>query len=986
MKPALFLSIAFLLATPLLASQPNIVFVFVDDMGYSDIGCFGGEIDTPRIDSLADAGLRLSNFRVTPMCVTSRASLISGMEYSAAGFGNVSNGLSFAHLLRDAGYHTSITGKVHAFGNLSTGNPNTDYGFDRFFGFRDGATNNFKGDDTWRLDNADFNNFPPGFYATDAITDYTIDFIDQALSQGKPFFSWVCYNAPHGPHQAFEADIRKYYDTEVYAAGWDQLRRERFERQKAMGLVPADMVLAETGAEVPEWNSLPETSTDEWVRQKDFEALCMSAYAGMVDSVDQNVGRIIDHLSDPDGDPMTDDSVLENTLIIFCSDNGGSYAGQWTDRSALPWDPNSNVRFNTGYGWGVLQNTPFRSYKHSSYGGGVRSPFVAHWPDGISLPAGTILHQASNLWDFYPTFLELAGATYPASYAGKSTKPLMGESIVPLFTNASSTAGSDFFISHFTDRSKGLFDDGWKIVRYFDGPWELYNFDADPGEHHDLAGVRPDLRDVMVAQWDAHFAINPPSGGNGSVWNLPPGTEHRGWGFDNIRTGLVSSVPEYMSGGVPTDTPLTLTFVGAIDFNGTEGKKIRLQRFGNPEILWEADPDTSHPAQGSNTITFTDFPELEPDAHYYITWDTGWARYRDGNLKNINAVLESAFAYRFKTASSYGNELEKTLTVPPGGTALPEDDNTGNGVPDLLDHLLGAGMDSVEPRIRTGFDQTTNPPTPLLTFSGRNASSGSTLGIEYSPDLVTPFTPLFSINGSNHNPVGGTVTQFFERTGDDRTDYTLRLDPSAFPDGHGFFRAAGTIAGEVPLSIWTFRESSFSPVTLSTLATSQDATINGANSGIISSAGSFTFDDPVVAWSGAQLPASGISNQLRTAITATTDIEVTRITYTGYLWSDRPSGATTTVQADVVAFLNGSLDSPGVVSPNKTLVTGNGGKRITPFEISHPINGKTLNATDNWELRLRLEDDNGAAYSLGNPGDQEGFGIDTVLIYGKALP
>ena len=165
------------------APRPNIVFLMVDDMGYSDLGCYGGEIQTPSIDSLAAGGLRFTNFCVTPMCVTSRASILSGMEYHAAGAQLLPKGLSFAHLLQDAGYHTSISGKVHAFGDLDTGKPGQTYGFQRFFGFRSGATNCFLGDNTWRLDDAPFTNFGPDFYATDAITDYAITFIDEALTQ-----------------------------------------------------------------------------------------------------------------------------------------------------------------------------------------------------------------------------------------------------------------------------------------------------------------------------------------------------------------------------------------------------------------------------------------------------------------------------------------------------------------------------------------------------------------------------------------------------------------------------------------------------------------------------------------------------------------------------------------------------------------------------------------------------------------------------------
>ncbi|MDB4492224.1 arylsulfatase [bacterium] len=975
-----FLSLSYLLgASSFLAAQPNIVFLFVDDMGYSDIGCYGGEIETPHIDSLADGGLRLTNFHVTPMCVTSRASLLAGMEYSAAGYANIAKGVSFPHLLRDAGYHTSLAGKSHAISNISTGNPNTDYGFERFFGFRAGATDNFSGDGNWRLDNQDFTSFGADFYATDAITDFAIDFIDQAVSQEKPFFTWVCYNAPHGKLQAPEADVRKYYDGGVYDAGWDQLRKDRLARQKAMGIVPAEMPLADYGVEVPRWDSLPQTSSDLWVLQKDFETLCMSAYAAMMDKVDQNVGRLIAHLDDPDGNLATDDSVLDNTLIIFCSDNGGAYAGQYSDRNALPWDRNSNANFNTNFGWGALQNTPFKSYKHSGYNGGIRSPFVAHWPDGISLPGGTILHQTSNLWDFYPTFLELAGATYPASYAGKTTKPLMGESIVPLFSDASSTAGSEFFISHYDTRSKALLDDGWKAVTYADGPWELYDQVNDPAESRNLVGKHPARLSGLVAQWEAHFVANPPPGAanpSGSVWNLPRGTKHRGWGYDRIMDGLVSSTPEYMSGGVPLDTKLSFNFAGAIDFNGTAGLKIRLQRYGDPAILWEADPVPSDVAQGTTAITFNDFPTLEPDTHYYISWDQGWAKYDDnGTSRVVRTVREAAFAFRFRTVSTYGSRLEDTLQVAPGGTSLLTEDSTGNGNPDFLGYLSGAGL-GLE------FDDEVLPPRPLLSFSSKQSSGEETLTVEYSPDLESPFTPMFTVSAESQSIQGDLVEEVFGTPTSESTDFILRLKETAFDPSVGFFRIEGAKEGEEPLAIWTFRGESLAPVTLSTLFNSLDAAFSGGNSGVISSAGPFTFSDPLTAWSGAQLQAAAIGTQIQTAVVAAEPMMVTRVTYSGTLWTNRQAGAVTTVSADLVAWLNDALDSPGIVSPRQTIVSTIGGNDAVNFTITYPINGKVLQSGDKWDLRLRLQDGNGGAYAL----NQEGFGIDTVTIYGEAAP
>lgn len=363
-----------------------------------------------------------------------------------------------------------------------------------------------------------------------------------------------------------------------------------------------------------------------------------------------------------------------------------------------------------------------------------------------------------------------------------------------------------------------------------------------------------------------------------------------------------------------------------------------------------------------------------------MTWDTGWAKYNDGGtIRNVASVREAAFAFRFKTASNFDARLEDTLSVPPGGTALLDEDNSNNGTPDLIDQLMAASTGNAKAGITISHDDTTNPATPLLDFSSRHINSNAELAIEYSPDLTTPFAPMFSIVGTNKSVIGNAVAESFSRPCGDKVDYTLRLDPSVFQNGRGFFRLAGEVSGEVPLAIWTFRGNSLAPVKLSELSTPLDATYMGGNSGIISSAGSFSFDDPITAWSGGQMPATALGTQLQTALVAESEIEVTRVTYSGFLWSDRAAGAITTVEADLVAWLNDALDTPGIVSPKRSLVLGNGGSLLTPFSVSYPVNGKVLGVSDKWDLRLRLRDTNNAAFTL----EEEGFGIDTVTVFGR---
>ncbi len=657
-------------AQPMAQVKPNILFILADDLGYSDLSSYGGEIPTPNIDALAESGIRFSRFYVSPMCVTTRAAFLSGMEYMAAGGGSFPKGVSLAHVLRQAGYQTSMVGKNHGMNNFRIGNAQTDYGFDHFYGFSGGQINSFTGAGNveWQSDGKIFphTQLPADFYATKNFTDHAINFMKKSLAAGKPFFSYVAYNAPHSPLDAPERNVRKFYDpqkgVDVYAEGWEKLREKRLARQKAMGLFPAGVKLPETGPEIPDWNLLPQTSNQPWVLQKDFESLTRSAYAGMVDNMDENVGRLIAFLRDPNNDGNTDDSQLENTLIVFASDNGGCYAGVYTARNALPWKSGG---FTTDYGWGSLSNTPFRYYKHASHEGGIRAPLVIHWPKGITVNRGSILSQMVRVWDFYPTFLGLAGATYPKTHGGKNVKPLMGKSLQPLFTNAGFKT-EEYFVSVY-NRSRGIIKDGWKIANYGDGPFELFNLENDPTETKDLAKEHPAILADYRRMWESYAALHGFT--NNRVWNAPMGEKKRGWGYDMIRDGIKNTVPEYMAEGVAVGVKLAFTFIGKIDFSNTDGKEIRLQKYGEPGIIWSASPDTKSPYQGKTSIVFENFPALDSSSHYYITWDAGWVKYEEnGAFLNILPVREDAYAFRFKTAGSKPS-LRVLPDVFPGGNA-----------------------------------------------------------------------------------------------------------------------------------------------------------------------------------------------------------------------------------------------------------------------------------------------------------------------------
>lgn len=631
--------------------QPNIVFIMADDLGYSDLGCYGGEIQTPNIDKLAEEGVRFSRYYTSPMCITSRIALLSGMEYMAAGGEGLPNGLAFTRLLRDAGYTTNLVGKNHGMENFRIGDPETDYGFDHFYGFSGGELNSYTGAGRveWQYDGHIFPNtdLPEDFYTTKDFTDYAIKFMGEAIEKDQPFFSFVAYNAPHSPLNAPERNVRKYYDptngVNVYARGWEKMREERLERMRKMGLLNESVQLSKPGVEIPDWELLPDTSTREWELQKEFECLSRSAYAGMVDNMDENIGRLIVFLDDPNSDGDTSDSKLENTIIIFVSDNGGCYAGLHTPRNALPWDKD-NGWFTTNVGWGTLSNTPFKYYKHASHEGPLRSPFIVSWPAGLKLPKGGINHEMLRIWDFYPTFLELAGANYPTD--NENLKPLMGQSMVPLLTGQDFEP-VDYFVSVYF-RSRGIIRGDWKLVNFYDGPFELYNLKNDPTERNDLAKQYPDKLEELIQEWDAYTREH--GFENDLEWNRPIGDKKRGWAYDFLDPGILETTPECMSVDVPLDVKLSFTLSGNIDLSDTEGKVIRLQKYGSQEILWSADLSENSVFQNQKKVVFSDFPKLEPNTHYFLTWDAGWLKYDNGKkFVPVRGAMESAFSFRFRT-------------------------------------------------------------------------------------------------------------------------------------------------------------------------------------------------------------------------------------------------------------------------------------------------------------------------------------------------
>lgn len=445
--------------------RPNIIVILVDDMGFSDVGCFGGEIDTPNIDSLADGGLRLSHYYNTAKCAPTRTCLLSGLYWQDSGQG-IDTGITMGQAMQAAGYRTLAIGKWHL-----NGNP-YDRGFDRYFGHLSGMSNYFSGNDTWKLDADPYTDFSGDFYATDDMTDYAMEFIDEARRDysDKPFFMYLAYNAPHYHLEAWQSDIDKYRNSR-FTKGWDQLRQERYDRQIAMGLIKPEWPLSPRPEYIPPWSMLNAV-------EREFEDKRMSAYAAMVDRLDQNIGRLVQKLKSLDID--------ENTLIMFMSDNGGCAFDRSRNYDDEPGQPDTNWEY--GVAWANVSDTPFSYYKRNQHEGGIGSPFIANWPAVIT-DRGKISDERSHLIDIMPTVLELAKWNWPSQFAGEKLQPLPGKSLVPIFEGRTRDGHEALFFQFQNHRA--VMKGNWKLVSDFAQPWELYRLDTDRTETNDLAGSNP---------------------------------------------------------------------------------------------------------------------------------------------------------------------------------------------------------------------------------------------------------------------------------------------------------------------------------------------------------------------------------------------------------------------------------------------------------------------------------------------------------------
>jgi len=528
------------------APRPNIIVILADDMGFSDLGCYGGEIATPNLDSLAKNGVRFTQFYNMARCCPTRAALLTGLYPHEAGVGHMMEDRGFdgyrgnlnrscvtiAEALKPSGYRCYAVGKWHVTPGKSArvlgdrSNWPMQRGFDHYYGTIHGAGSYFDPsslvhDNTIITAAHDPDYHPDQFYYTDAIADHAVKFIDEhaQANSAQPFFMYVAFTAAHWPLHAKESDIAKYQGR--YDGGYEAIREARWAKQQKLGLVKE------------RWGHVPPAEEWDAVKDKAFESRCMQVYAAQVDCMDQGVGRIVAELKAR--------GLFDNTLILFLQDNGGcaepigrgtnfmaraagptlpvmgpddqQFDSQprqtrdgWRVRQGygvMPGGPDTYISY--GRGWANVSNTPFREYKHWTHEGGISTPLIAHWPDGIARSRRNKLEtQPGHVVDLMATCVDLAAATYPAVKDGQAIKPMEGVSLRAAFAGKSLRRAQPIFWEH--EGNRAVRDGKWKLVGKENQPWELYDMERDRTELHDVSSAEPAKAQELIAKWDAYAA------------------------------------------------------------------------------------------------------------------------------------------------------------------------------------------------------------------------------------------------------------------------------------------------------------------------------------------------------------------------------------------------------------------------------------------------------------------------------------------------
>jgi arylsulfatase A-like enzyme len=461
-------------------TKPNVVIIMADDLGWSDLGSYGGEIQTPVLDRLANEGIRFSQFYNASKCQETRTAFMGGRYWQETGGRTLRTGKTMGHAMRAAGYATFAVGKWHL-----ASNP-VNRGFDRYFGHLGGSTDFFRGHSSYHLDGEPFDvSSIENFYATDAQADFAIRFIEELRvdSPEMPFFLYLAFSAPHSPIQALPEDILRYRG--LYRAGWDVIRQQRYERMVDLGIFDARWPLSPRPDSIPPWDALTQ-------EEQDFEDMRMATYAAMVDRMDQAIGRVLGKIT------ALEES--DNTLVIFLSDNGASpfdrfRRGRFYDGGPLP---NPNAQWQYGLGWSNVSNTPFLHYKRNMFHGGQLTPFIAHWPNGIK-SRGEIVDTPGHVIDLMPTVIEVAGSHWPSQFEGRDIEPLVGKSLLPLFQGGSFERSEPLFFHLYDHRA--VIDGKWKLVSDWGRPWALFDLEKDRTELIDLSETEPRHFLRLKNQW-----------------------------------------------------------------------------------------------------------------------------------------------------------------------------------------------------------------------------------------------------------------------------------------------------------------------------------------------------------------------------------------------------------------------------------------------------------------------------------------------------
>ena len=500
--------------------KPNVILIMVDDMGFSDLGYHGGEIETPNIDLLASKGVKFSHFYNSGRCCPTRATLMTGLHPHQVGIGHMTESpskkksknapvayqghlnescVTLPEVLKGNGYATMMAGKWHL-GFFDKKDWPLQRGYEKFYGCVPGATRFFSpihprgmtlGNTAIEDPKSTTNE---AFYTTDAFTDYGIQFMKEELSNSKrPMFLYLAYTAPHWPLQAFEDDIEKYRGS--YKIGWDKLREQRYQRQIESGLIDKKSELSKRPEKVPAWEAISE-------KQKDLMDLKMSIYAAMIDRVDQNIGKLVAFLKK--------ENQYENTLIMFLSDNGGCAEGGVMGRGEFYDIEKRNLEAANSYGeaWANVSSTPFRLYKHYTHEGGAATPFFMHWPAKINSKK-TWFKEPAQLIDVMPTIMDVSGSSYPSSFNGHQILKQDGVTLRPAMQYASLKREAPIYIEH--EGNASMRDGKWKLVGkgvskkndLNEKLWELYDLSKDRTELYNLAQSHPEKLNSMAKKWKA---------------------------------------------------------------------------------------------------------------------------------------------------------------------------------------------------------------------------------------------------------------------------------------------------------------------------------------------------------------------------------------------------------------------------------------------------------------------------------------------------